>query len=602
MPESGQEALIVGEELALSDASTAADLDALVYADELARGPSQVSDGDQVILITPGLAQGPSAQINLGDLTGDTATYKGREVSMRIPATNASETNQRYTVDFFEDESQFDSVTRGIAAGETVAFTTTRTKSDVGCYIYTANDSNEHRVCWLNIDPGQLLADPNTVWLGASDTSTVLSLKVNVPDSEGSSTDVTVAIKEEGSQIYSNTKTITPGEQKRFSTSVSKSTEGTFTYTADITDGESGITVETTPVDVLWTNDQRATINLEDFTADPQIQEVGQSVDFDITALNTSDEDYSGYTLNWLENGTEFDDQTQDIPKLVDREYSTTRTKSTAGKYEYKAQDDGPVNTSGTLPVAWMQVSATFDAYPKVVKRGESSQLSCTVVNDDGEDQTVTVEFYEDTTRIDAQSGVVNSGSFQDFLLDVTKDTEQEHQYYAKIQDETGIEAETNKVTVAWKKTGIYADWGEGLVKVNPTSVGGFSAWYDYYESEAHHGNEIRGRGSVTLLDDGSSIGAAVTYDDGNGSQDVVIEATTSFSESITVAQKDDPTHDLDSFGSTAWTNNWNRENTDGGVASFSDGFDITIGVGMPGFFFNEGTSFSGSIRFVDNR
>ena len=608
MAEQGQDGLLLTQELALSESSPAVGLEELNYTSDLARGPSQVATGDDVVLVTEGLAQGPSSEITLGDLTGDKALYKGDAVTLRIPATNGGATPRDYTVDFTEDGSEFASVTRTIPAGEEITFNTERTKTDTGCFTYQANDSNEHRVCWLNIDPGELLADPDTVWLGGSSLESVLSLKVDVPSSEASSITVTVDILEEGSSIYTASKTISPGNQARFSTTVSKSSEQVVDYTAEITDGASGITVETNPATVEWTNDQRATIDLVDFAVDQRIYEVGDTANFEIFAQNTYNGDYTGYTLNWLEDGTEFFDETQDVPALEKVEYTASRTKSTSGKFDFQVQDDGPVNVSEELTVAWMNVSATFDAFPRVLNPGESTQLSCTVVNDSGGDQIVTVEFYEDGTRIDAQSGNISGGSFQDFLLDVTKGQETSHEYYAVLEDESGIEAQTNIVRVDWLESGIYADWGQGLVKTNPTSVSSFSDWYSYDEAEAFHGNEIRGRGSVTLLDDGSSIAAGITYDDGNGSDQVVLEADTSFSQDVSTAVRDDQEGsqvtgaDPDSYSAQSWHHGWTRENTDGGVAVFSDGFDISIGVGLPGYFFNQGVSFSGSIRFVDNR
>ena len=295
MAEQGQDGLLLTQELALSESSPAVGLEELNYTSDLARGPSQVATGDDVVLVTEGLAQGPSSEITLGDLTGDKALYKGDAVTLRIPATNGGATPRDYTVDFTEDGSEFASVTRTIPAGEEITFNTERTKTDTGCFTYQANDSNEHRVCWLNIDPGELLADPDTVWLGGSSLESVLSLKVDVPSSEASSITVTVDILEEGSSIYTASKTISPGNQARFSTTVSKSSEQVVDYTAEITDGASGITVETNPATVEWTNDQRATIDLVDFAVDQRIYEVGDTANFEIFAQNTYNGDYTGY-------------------------------------------------------------------------------------------------------------------------------------------------------------------------------------------------------------------------------------------------------------------------------------------------------------------
>lgn len=606
MAEPGEDALILGEgDVALSDAQPATGTDAVVYSPETGRGPSQVETGDQVLLITEELAQGPAGVITLGELFGDKALYKGETANILVEASNGGSQPRDFTVDFFEDDVEIESITQQIAPDATVTYRTERTKTDTGCFIYNANTSADYRVCWLNISPGDLLADPDTVWLGGSDLSSDLSLKVTVPDSESSDISVTVDIKEEGTVIDSETANISPGNQYRFTTSVSKSTEQVVEYTADITDGKSGITVETNPVEVQWTDQIQAVIDLINFDVFPRINSLGDQATLEVDAQNTYSQDVNDYTLEFYEDGLKFDESTKYVPLLNTVGYSSTRSKSSPGQFDYNIQDSVPVNVTGDITVSWMYVSASrLEANPGVTQPGDPITLSVDVTNGSSQSRNITMELFEDGSRIFDDSAVISAGDTVTFSTDVTYPTEQKHDYRAFIQDGSGVRAPTNFVTGQWAASGIYADWGSGLTEVNPLSVGSFSGWYNYFDSEAHHGNEISGRCSITLLDDGSSIAPAITYDDGTGSVNNNISATTTFSEDVSVILGDDPPGREDgSYNSDNWKNLWNRENTDGGVAGIGgSGFDITIGVAWPGYFHNASTTFTGSIRFVDNR
>lgn len=605
MPEPGEDAVLLENQIAISDSQPAKGTNSVVYSETTGRGPSQAESGTNVLLVDENLAQGPGGAITLGELQGDTALYKGTQVSMRIPVTNGAPNPKQFTANFFEDGIQFESNTRQVPDGETLNYQATRTKEDVGCYIYVVNEvSNEHRVCWLYIDPGRLLADPDTIWLGGENLETVLSLKVTVPDSEPNDIDVTVDFNEEGSQIATETQTISPGAQYRFSTSVQKSEEQTVEFTASITDGKSGITVETQPVEVLWTNDINAVIDLVDFEGQPRINALTETATVSVDAQNTYDGDVD-YTLEFFEDDSVFYTNTKTVPGLERITYSDTRTKSSPGKFTYYIQDDTEINRTDEIDITWIYVSAgPLEANPQVTTPGNPITLTLTVSNPSSETQPVAYELEEDGALVYSEGKSIDPGNSYTFSTTLSYSTEQTHQYQGFIQDSAGIRAPTNTVTASWLPAGIYADWGPGLVKIQPTVVSSFSDWYGYdVGNEARHGDEIRGRGSVIMNYDGSDYGITITYDDGTYTDEFFLEADTSFTEDVDAVVQDDPEGPgkPDFYNPQGWHHEWGRSNTDGGVAKLDHGFDIVVGVGLPGFFHNEGVAFSGSIRFVDN-
>jgi len=454
MPSEGDDVLMVTKEIALSGGPVSTGDKVVMHTEELARGLTLKEAGIDVIMLSEQVAQGNTAAIELGTLEGDTALYKGDTLLLEIDVLNNGTAETDYTVEFKEDGSAIDNQTKTLGPDGTSVFRTTVTKTNRGCFTYQANNSNDLNVCWMNVRPGDLQAFPRSVWLGASDTSSRLSIDVETPSDESNAQEIQIEFLENASVIGSETQTINPGTNHIFAESVSKTTEQTNDYTARITNLNTGVTVDSNTIQVKWTNDKEAAIDLAPLTADDKMPTVGETVNFSIDAVNTTTESIN-YTLGFFEGPTKFDEETRTVGSRESATYNTSRDRGLAGTRSYQARDSGGVNVSNRLEVTWMNVdpgplSATETSL-YLSDSDTTTTLSIDISNPTSAAVDVEVGIEEDGAVFDTFTRTISAGTTETFSTDRQKSTPGDFEYTATVTEtDTGISGESNVVTVEW--------------------------------------------------------------------------------------------------------------------------------------------------------
>jgi plastocyanin len=457
-----EDVLLLAEQLGLSESQASPGGRVALYSESTGRGSSNVGVGSSVIMGTGNRGQGPSGLVELGTLTGTTIRYKGESAELEIQAENTVTEPQGYTVDWSEDGSNFKSESKTIGPGNTTTYRARRTKDTTGTRSYQANDSNELDVTWMLIEAGRLGAFPRTVYTGADDPSTTLSLRVSVPSAEPDNKDVEVTFKENDTAFTSQTQTISPGDSHTFTTSVTKSEPDTFLYEADVTNRDTGLTGTTNEVAVTWSDDPAAAISLETLRVDDQILPTGDSTTLQVDAFNPTDDVTVDYRLQWLEDGSVIADQTQTVGPNEAKTYNINVSKSSTGVFIYRAEGFAKINRTREVDVAWFDIDVgeltASNAVKFLAEDDTSVELSLPVSNPSSSSHPVQVEFREDGGVIDTQSVDLSAGSSTTFTTTVDKSETGTFVYDARVTQEdlgvSGLSALTNSLTVQWVESG----------------------------------------------------------------------------------------------------------------------------------------------------
>lgn len=456
MPSQNQDSLLLSEDLALSETAPGSGEQCIIYTPDLARGTSTPSANTESILVAEDLAQTVAARVNLGELNGDTAVYIGDRVKLNIEASNDSGSQVQYDLTFTENGSDIDSQSKTIGEDDTAVFSTTVQKSNPGCFVYQANDSNELEVCWMLIRPGNLRAFPRTVYTGLSDTTSELKLDVEVPSSESQDYGVQVEFLEDGALLDSQTATISPGNTNTFSTLTDGyTTPQEHTYVARITNTDTGRVADTNSVTVAWDDDEYAVMRLSDLTASDRLMYIGDSTTLSTTAVNQSDSVSVNYELEFFEGDTVIGSETATINGRSQYEYTTSVSRSTAGDFIFQAADAKKINSTNELTCTWMNVRpGTFTVSENSLYLSDSdttTTLSIPVENPGTSDVAVEVIFLENGSPISTEEVIIGAGNTYTYTTDVTKSSEQTNTYRARvIETGTGIDGLSNGENVSW--------------------------------------------------------------------------------------------------------------------------------------------------------
>lgn len=260
MPEDGDNVVLLGTEgepTALSDTLPNQNEAAVLHTEGAGRGASTVTDGDDVVLLRDDTAQGPGAGkgLQFGDVqANDKLLVAGDKARVFVPVTNNNDTSQDVTVQFTENTKDYDTVTKTVASGDTVAFGVNPTKSSAGVFTYSVVRSDtQATVTWFQgIDPRYLTADP--VLLSPGSTTTITQVVGNRGDGD---LDAEVSLRESGSVFYTETVTVSPGNTVSVSANRTKSVETSREYTATVEEVATGLQGTSNPTEVFWTDDAK---------------------------------------------------------------------------------------------------------------------------------------------------------------------------------------------------------------------------------------------------------------------------------------------------------------------------------------------------------
>lgn len=464
MASTGDEVLIVGEEIALTSTLNNPGEAVLLHAEDVGRGDSTVTEGDDVVLVSPDKAQGQSVgNLVLQELrVDDKAPTTGQDVLLRVSVENTGNQKGDYTVDWFRDGGQIATQTKTVPANGEVEFQLTETQEDAGCFSYEANTAGPLEVCWSLLDPGPLTATPGTVYLKAGQDTTTLEITVSNPTTQD--LDTIVNFTEDGTSIETQNATISAGGSQTFTHDVTYTNPQQHDYTARITENTvNGLTQETNPEEVLWSERE---LILENFRVDDKALFKGDSTTLRVDALNVTDTDQS-FTVEFTRGGNTIATPSQTVPSKGSTTFTAGIQQSTVGCRGYKAEQKGP------LQVCWSNLRPgplTVDPEEVLIDEGEdTTTLSVTIENPSSMDVTTDVVFREEGSQINAQTRTIAAGNTVTLTHDVTKTNVGFYTYTADIRDNSsGVTSTTNPKQVAWtNETSTFS----GLNPDFPTTV-----------------------------------------------------------------------------------------------------------------------------------
>jgi len=324
-------------------------------------------------------------------------------------------------------------------------------------------------------------------------------------------------------------------------------------------------------------------IVLRDLRASDYTPVVGDTVTLTIPVTNTATESID-YTVEWLKNGSTYKSETKTLSRNSTTEYTDDESRSKGGTNIYQA------NTSNTVEVTWFNIDVgRLTANPASLVPGLSTTLELPLTNVTSTEQTVEVEFVGDGLTVSTQTVTLSAGQSTTLTTTETRGKEVTVPYYARVtEQDSGISGKTNTVEVVWADVSgdqLLVDWGEGMTKVGANHVGGFSAWYDYYEAEAHHGHFRAFGTAVETLYDGSQHAVSLTHHDGeSGDSSIRFENSTSFTYNSGVlgsyvVQDEPESGSKDSYSTSGMYHDNAYENTDGAVWTLPEGTDMIIRV-----------------------
>lgn len=419
------------------------------------RGPSSVGVGSDVVLLTDSIAQGEGGAVELSDLTGDTALYVGDTVTLTVAAVNTGTVDSDFTVEFTENGGVIDTTTQTLGGEEEIEYFTTVTKSQTGKWTYQANASNELEVAWFDFRPSNLLAFPTTVWLGASDTTSELSIRVEVPPSEASDKTVKIEFLDGLAEIAEETQTISPGNTYTYTKTVDSSEEVTRAYQARITDTDSGLSVLSNSVDVTWTNDEEGAIELSPLSANTLLLYKGDTVTLSVDAVNTTDTPVA-YGLRFYQSVTEIGGTEKTIAPRQQKTYTQTDSRSEVGTYTYVAQDTAGVNRTNELDVTYMNVRpGDLTASLTTLYLSDdvtTTTLSLPVENPSNTDSVdVQVQLLENGSPVAATTKTIGTTNIATYRFDRQKSEIGEYNYRARVTEvNNDLSGLSNPVRVRW--------------------------------------------------------------------------------------------------------------------------------------------------------
>lgn len=199
----------------------------------------------------------------------------------------------------------------------------------------------------------------------------------------------------------------------------------------------------------------QANVKLGELRADKRVLCIGAQTTLRIKVTNEGKSEVD-YTLDFKRGGSVFTSVTKTVSASSSVQYSVTVDRSTAGTDVFQA------GTSNELTVAWTNVTVdNFVADPGTVylKSGQdTSTLTLTLSNCTGSSVSADVSFVEDPggsgtggTVLNTQSVSLSGGGQQTVTYDVTRTSPQEHDYVARITDNsTGVKGDSVAQTVIW--------------------------------------------------------------------------------------------------------------------------------------------------------